>query len=345
MRPLIPLLLVAISCITQEIFASECDEQWLLFRNKFGKSYTDQGEHDRRKAIFCVNLQFIEKKNAASENGDAFGINHMADWTTSEVKSRFSAKSGSPVVKSITSDLHQLHKLNRLLMKDEGKLPELVDYRRDGRIVGPVKMQGDCGSCWSFATTGLIEANQHKWDPTIRSVIPLSEQQLIDCMDGDGCQGQYNKDALDYVGRVGGLMSAKDYPYISRKNTTMHECKFDESKIVNITRNYRDYKLYENAGEDILKKLVAKLGPILINAVLPENFHLAKTNIFIDSKCNDWDLNHAMLVVGYGYNQAGLDYWIVKNSWGRGWGDKGYGYIARNQNNMCGIATYPHFLI
>lgn len=52
---------------------------------------------------------------------------------------------------------------------------------------------------------------------------------------------------------------------------------------------------------------------------------------------NQENLNQAVLVVGYD-STNGTAYWIVKNSWGPKWGEKGYLRIARNLNNTCGIA-------
>lgn len=67
--------------------------------------------------------------------------------------------------------------------------------------------------------------------------------------------------------------------------------------------------------------------------------------VYHDSECSKVISNHEVLVVGYGTdNSSGLDYWLVKNSWGGFWGDKGYIKMARNENNICGIATrasYP----
>jgi cathepsin L len=93
------------------------------------------------------------------------------------------------------------------------------------------------------------------------------------------------------------------------------------------------------------------MGPVSVAIdVTEEKFMLYKDGIFVDDTCSNGeeDLNHGVLVVGYGTNSTNvgksMDFWIVKNSWGLKWGEEGYIRMARNLNNMCGIATsasYP----
>ena len=75
-----------------------------------------------------------------------------------------------------------------------------------------------------------------------------------------------------------------------------------------------------------------------------KTFHLYRGGVYDDPDCGS-DLNHVVTVIGAGTdNVTGRAYWLIKNSWGDGWGDQGYIKIARDKGNMCGVATrasYP----
>jgi len=102
----------------------------------------------------------------------------------------------------------------------------------------------------------------------------------------------------------------------------------------------------ESGDEDALKEAVATVGPVSIAIdVTEDKFMFYKEGIFVDDECTNTreTLNPGVLAVGSGSNST-TDYWLVKNSWGESWGEAGYIRMARNMNNMCGIATaasYP----
>jgi len=114
---------------------------------QFGKMYGTKAEYKFRLAVFSENMQKIGEHN--SENGDdddhRLGINHMADWTSSEYKRLLGYKADlkKPNTNVFEADVN-------------ATVPESVDWRALGAVT-PIKNQGSCGSCWSFSATGSME--------------------------------------------------------------------------------------------------------------------------------------------------------------------------------------------
>lgn len=143
--------------------------------------------------------------------------------------------------------------------------------------------------------------------------------------------------AYRYIMDNKGIATEKAYHYIGENRM----CKYTKEERGASITGYIDLP---SGNETILKEAVALVGPISVAVDASHlSFQFYDGGIYEEEFCNDMILDHAMLVVGYG-SKEGVDYWIVKNSWGSDWGDHGYIYMKRNAGNMCGIATkasYP----
>ncbi|XP_063887745.1 procathepsin L-like isoform X2 [Scylla paramamosain] len=183
--------------------------------------------------------------------------------------------------------------------------------------------------------TGSLEGQLYRHS---QRLISMSEQNLIDCCHlCYGCSGGRMDYAFTYIMQNGGLDSEVAYPYEARDAV----CRYHPS--ASVTR-IRGYSAIPSGDENALKNAVALIGPIAvaIDASL-SSFHYYTHGVYYDPHCSPTQLTHGALIVGYG-RESGRDYWLVKNSWGTNWGDKGYIKMARNLNNNCGIATsasYP----
>ncbi|CAK7350416.1 unnamed protein product [Dovyalis caffra] len=182
---------------TIEIF-----QQW---RDKHRKEYKHPEEAEKREGNFKRNLEYIiEKSRKKTTMGHTVGLNKFADLSNEEFKELYLSKVKKPINKrSIAEDRNQ-----RNLQTCEA--PSSLDWRKKG-VVTAVKDQGDCGSCWSFSTTGAIEAINAI---VTGDLISLSEQELVDCDKTNyGCEGGYMDYAFEWVMDNGGIDTEANYPY------------------------------------------------------------------------------------------------------------------------------------
>lgn len=218
------------------------------------------------------------------------------------------------------------------------EIPNSVDWRASGAVT-PIRNQGTCGSCWAFSAAGALEG-QHFLKT--KQLVPLSEQNLIDCskkQNNHGCKGGLMSNAFQYVKENGGIDTERSYPY---KGTNNNACMYDAK---NSGATDRGFVIIPPGDEVKLQSAIATIGPIAIALDVSHNsFYLYKTGVYYEPNCSSTNLQHAVLVVGYGTDKTGADYYIIKNSWGTRWGYNGYMKIARNRNNHCGVASmavYP----
>lgn len=225
-------------------------------------------------------------------------------------------------------------------------LPSAVDWVAKGGVT-PVKDQGQCGSCWSFSTTGALEG---AYFIKYGSLPSFSEQQLVDCDNlsnggrDHGCNGGLMDNAFNWISKNGGLCSEAAYPYVSGTTKTAGTCQttcklVSGSKIVSHTD-------VPTKSDDAMMGAIAKQPVSIAIEADQREFQLYKSGVFTGA-CGT-NLDHGVLVVGYG-TMDGLDYYRVKNSWSTTWGDNGYIYLGRgaqyNQGSgQCGIllqGSYP----
>ncbi|XP_020781202.2 procathepsin L-like [Boleophthalmus pectinirostris] len=326
---LLLLLLLVHSCASVSMEHLEF-HAWKI---KFGKSYSSPSEEARRRDVWLRNRELVLEHNMLADQGVKsyrLGMNYFADLENHEYRSLVS----QGCLRSFNSSLPR-HDSTFLHTPDLIDPPPSVDWREKGYVT-PVKDQKACGSCWAFSATGSLEGQ------TVRKtgkLVSLSEQQLVDCS-GDfgnwGCWGGWMNAAFEYIQASGGIESEDTYPYEAMDGP----CRFDPAFV---KATCRSYKNIPSGNEMALQDAVGKVGPVSVAIdASQDSFMLYESGVYDEPKCSSTELNHGVLVVGYD-TQESQEYWIVKNSWGESWGDKGYIKMSRGKQNQCGIASVASY--
>jgi len=223
-------------------------------------------------------------------------------------------------------------------------IPVSVDWRNKNAVT-PVKDQGQCGSCWSFSTTGALEGI---YSIQTGKLVSFSEQQLVDCDNlkhggkDHGCNGGLMDNAFSWIQKNGGLCSEETYPYISQSGDTQ-ACETTCSVVPK--SQIQSWVDVQPTDQALMTAIAQQPVSIAIEAD-QRDFQLYESGVFT-GKCGT-TLDHGVLVVGYG-TENNNDFYLVKNSWGTTWGDQGYIKLGRGPQyndgqGQCGIlleASYP----
>nr|XP_034975912.1 cathepsin L1-like [Zootoca vivipara]XP_034975913.1 cathepsin L1-like [Zootoca vivipara] len=196
------------------------DEAWRDWKRTHNKIYRERNAEDFRRTVWEDNLHTIKEHNREAAEGKytfQMALNQFSDLTKEEFKEKLNG---------LHPDLPKQRGGGAILYEKSGTLalPESVDWRNTG-CVTPVKDQGSCGSCWAFAAAGALESFHCI---KTRSLIPLSEQNLVDCawQQGNyGCNGGWPSRAFQYVLENKGLNSERVYPYTGQDG----DCNFQNS--------------------------------------------------------------------------------------------------------------------
>jgi len=290
---------------------------WEEFKSTYNRSYESAADEALRKAVFLQNVDLIESHNANADKSFTMGMNEFGDMSAKE----FASKMLKRPVDSYEYD-------GNALGNGVG-IPASEDWRSSG-CVGPVRDQGQCGASWAIVTTNIVAAYQCLKH---RPLVALSTQDLIDCTPGSqGCNGGTLAAALQYCVDEG-IDTAASYPDTGSFGTCKHKQGVVGAQCDKWT------KITPPGNETGLTEVLGNTGPVAcaIDASRP-SFQFYQSGVYDDKMCSAAQLDHVILNVGYG-TEAGKDYYILQNSWGTSWGQSGYILLARNKNNMCGIAS------
>lgn len=341
-------------------FTDEMKELFHTWRQEFAVEYKTAKELEERMDVWLENHVFIENHNNQDPPASyELGHNQFSDLTWDEYKAYNKLGEYSPGImmdklvvlangndddNQVGTDTATSRRLaDRMAAaaaaaEEPTDVPDSVNWIELG-AVPPVKNQGMCGSCWAFSAIGAIEG-AHFLDTG--SLVALSEQQLVDCDPLDlGCSGGLMDNAFLFDENSTGICSEVDYPYVQHKRW-FRGCASAKGlcQPQNHTRvdTFVDVK---NTVDALVKAIADQPVSIAIEAD-QQSFQFYKKGVYADPHCGN-NLDHGVLAVGYGTSPDGKDYFLVRNSWGATWGDKGYIKMARHTkqvNGTCGILSF-----
>jgi len=289
------------------------------FKKDYSRVYGSEREEQARFEIFVSNMLVAASQQAVNPHAK-FGVNAFSDLSAAEFATSY--RNGARHFANVNFTVSPS---TEVLPSSAG---QAIDWRTKGAVTA-VKNQGQCGSCWSFSTTGNIEG---QWAIKKKQLVSLSEQELVSCDTTDSaCDGGLMDTAFAWLikNRAGEIGTEASYAYVSGGGN-VPACRRDRVVGARIS-SYKNIAQNEVAIADHLYTN----GPI---AVAVDATSWQSYNGGVLSSCISTQLNHGVLLVGFDDN-ASPPYWIIKNSWGPSWGESGYIRIRKGVN-ACLIRNY-----
>lgn len=203
----------------------------------------------------------------------------------------------------------------------------------------PVKNQGSCGSCWAFATVGALECNIKIKDGI---TVDLSEQWLVSCNTyGYGCGGgwwahDFHQWRTDPCGGTGAVPESY-FPYVAYDAAC--SCPYPHDYLIDGWAFVGNS--YSVAPVASIKQAILDYGPVSVAVYVNAAMQAYTGGVF--NYCETGDINHAVVLVGWDDTQGTEGVWIMRNSWGPGWGEGGYMRIPYNCSSIGYAACYVDY--
>lgn len=279
--------------------------------------------------VYVKNLDFVEEINSHTDLWTAVHYPEMEGMTLGGRLRRaggISQYGHFPAVSTPSQETKQLME----------SLPRELDWRsKDGKsYVTPIRNQGQCGSCYAFASMAMLESRLMIMSKNAIKKV-FSPQDVVDCCEySQGCDGGFpyliaGKYAEDF-----GVVEENCFPYLGKDSKCVDESSCKRYRAT----NYKYVGGYFGACNEEEMIMALQDGPVSVAFEVTDDFEHYSGGIYkhtgLSDKFNPFRLtNHAVLAVGYG-EERGVKYWIVKNSWGASWGESGYFRIMRGTNEL-----------
>jgi len=331
----IALVLAIYMCVPATTASDRTDERvFREWQKVFGKAEEyaklNSSEIEQRFQTFMSNRQAIDQHNALNTSY-TLGLNAFADMTKAQYRAlhpkrshRRSATATAPFPNAFLTEV-----------------PSSWDWCKKG-AVSPVKNQFEphsCGACWAFSAVAGIESRYAMDGNKVQS---FSAQNVVDCtLNGtDTCSegGEMHDGVMQVaVDQKGAINTEKQYPY---NGYSKGVCHFNQGTAVET--NVTGYSNVTVGDETALAQAVYNGGVVPAGINSDADAFMFYSGGILDipkGKCSakPQDLDHGVAIVGWGMDGS-KEYWLVKNSYGPYWGEKGYFRIVRGRNS-CGIAT------
>ena len=312
-----------------DLSSSEKAELFDDFKKTYKKEYDSDNMEETSFQNFKSFLKRVDMRNKdeADKGGSAVhGVTIFADLSDDDFKSAFLGFKEVDDRRLLNRSLRQKHDKRTLSKKDIDDTYK--NWAEDGYTTS-VRDQGYCGSCWAISAVQQVES-----DAIITGLMTnkegLSVQQVVSCDKNDyACSGGNTETAYTYIGKTGGLELESVYPYTSYYAKNGH-CTSNEDKYKITVQGYHTVD-----DEDDMEEYVLKKGPLSV-CLAASSWSSYQSGVV--SSC-DKAVDHCVQIVGVDTDN---EYWIVRNSWGTEWGDKGYIYLKTGQNT-CYITYDPTY--
>jgi len=219
-------------------------------------------------------------------------------------------------------------------------VPESFDARKywpKCPTIKEIRDQGTCGSCWAH---GAAESFGDRYCITTGDSITFSPQYLVDCYaDNDGCNGGY-PDLTWFDLIKTGIVSDECKPYYAEDEQCTETCDDHSSMKKYYAKSaYSPYAAFDfNKTVQLIQEEIMTNGPVEAAFYVFSDFMSYSSGVY-QRRSVDLDGGHAVKIIGWGVDESTkLPYWLITNSWGDDWGEKGFFRIRRGTNE-CDIET------